>query len=246
MEIEFGLKVMSNKPELVREMNSLHKKGVISYAEIYYLFGTDIGPFNGCSMPLVVHCDHTENGLNICDNGEKRFEMLDRLLEASDTVDAKYVIIHAGFGERKNAIEFLERADDKRIILENMPKVGINNERMIGFDEKEMKALAGERFSTCLDFSHAARASVSLKRSYNELVLGLMELNPKMFHLSDADFRGEKDNHMKLGRGELDLRFVRGCIEKNRSRMVTMETPKSDMNSFKEDLENIGYFKRAR
>ena len=58
MEIEFGLKVMSNKPELVREMNSLHKKGVISYAEIYYLFGTDIGPFNGCSMPLVVHCDH--------------------------------------------------------------------------------------------------------------------------------------------------------------------------------------------
>jgi len=41
------------------------------------------------------------------------------------------LILHPGFGSANDTIEFLNSINDKRILMENMPKVGLNNEEMI-------------------------------------------------------------------------------------------------------------------
>jgi len=244
--IDFGLKIFSNNAGAIDEINRLYDNKTAQYAEIYYLFGTEIKQFKRCNAPIVLHCDHGLKGLNIGEKKKKNKGMIELLIKAIDELDARCAIVHAGFGDKSVAQEFLESIDERRIIIENMPKLGINGEKMIGFDKEGLEFITKRKFSTCLDFSHAARAALSLKKDYVSLVNELLELNPRIFHLSDADFNSEKDNHLKLGEGELDMGFIKNCIEKNDSSMVTLEIPKKEKDSFNEEIESIEFLKKIR
>jgi deoxyribonuclease-4 len=129
--------------------------------------------------------------------------------------------------------------DDKRILIENMPKVGLNDERMIGYTAEQVKKLMGDKFGFCLDLNHAIKAAVSLRRPYKEFIENFLKSEPNMFHISDGKLDNEKDEHLHIGEGDYDFEFLMSCVKKNEFKYVTLETPRTDLNSLDEDLKNL-------
>lgn len=54
----------------------------------------------------------------------------------------------------------------------------------------------------CLDFGHAAKAALSRGIYYKVCIEEIMKLKPRMAHICDGDFKGEKDDHMNIVGGE--------------------------------------------
>ena len=60
-----------------------------------------------------------------------------------------------------------------------------------------------------------------------------------MLHISDGTLKNEKDEHLNIIEGEYDFNFLADCIKGNRTEYVSLETPRANLNSLKEDLENL-------
>ena len=43
-------------------------------------------------------------------------------------LNAKHLILHAGYGSMQHATDLLRGLSDRRLLIENMPKVGLNGE----------------------------------------------------------------------------------------------------------------------
>jgi deoxyribonuclease-4 len=124
-----------------------------------------------------------------------------------------------------------------------MPKIGTNKEKMVGFSPQQIKKLMQNKFGFCLDLNHAIKAAISLKKDYKEYIAEFLKLNPKVLHISDGDLRNEEDKHLDIGEGEYDFNFLADYIRKSGSEYITLETPRADLNSLKEDLENLAKLK---
>jgi len=94
----------------------------------------------------------------------------------------------------------------------------------------------------CLGFEHAVKAAVSFGVGYKEYVQGLMGLEPKVFHVSDGILSEEGDEHMGIGEGEYDFRFLMGCV--GEKKLVTLETPRIQ-KSLDKDVENFYILKES-
>jgi len=110
---------------------------------------------------------------------------------------------------------------------------------MLGFTPEQIKELTGNRFGFCLDLNHAIKAAVSLKKDYKKYIKEFLKLKPAMFHISDGNLDQEKDEHLDIGKGEYDFKFLINCVKENESKYLTLETPKDNLNSCKQDLENL-------
>jgi len=239
--LKFGLKLWSINYDLIEETKRLIEENIFNYIELMPIPDTKIAPFRKIEVPYIIHITSENFGLNIADKKKERFnlETINQCIKWADKLNAKYLILHPGFGEIEIAKNFLERINDKRILIENMPKVGINNERMIGYTSEQIKTLTGSRFGFCLDLNHAIKAAISLKENYKERIKNFLKLKPKMFHISDGTLKEEKDRHLAIGEGEYDFNFLANCIKESRVDYVSLETPRTNLGSFKEDLENL-------
>ena len=120
----------------------------------------------------------------------------------------KHLILHAGHGSMQHATDLLRDLSDSRLLIENMPKVGLGGEAMIGYSPAQIEELIRDGdMGLCLDFGHAAKAAVSLGVDYNKYVQGFMELEPRMFHVSDGTLGEEKDEHLNIGDGKYDIGY---------------------------------------
>ena len=109
---------------------------------------------------------------------------------------------------------------------------------MIGFSPDQIKQLIGDKFGFCLDLNHAIKASISMGVDYKVFILDFLKLTPKLFHISDGKLNNYKDEHLAIGEGDYDFQFLNNCIEKNKSHLVTLETPRKNLYSLSEDLIN--------
>lgn len=245
--MEFGLKLWSTNSDLMLKAKELIENNVFQYIELMPIPDTEITPFMEAGIPYVIHITTETYGLNIADKEKKIFNLktINNCIEWADKLNAKQLILHPGFGLIDDAINYLKDITDKRILIENMPKIGLNNEDMIGYTSEQIKELMDNKFGFCLDFGHAIKASVSLNRDYRDFLLEFMRLKPDMFHLSDGDTRNEKDEHLPLGDGNFDITYIMKCIKESESKKVTLETPRHN-NSFNEDLTNINYLKSTK
>ena len=73
---------------------------------------------------------------------------------------------------------------------------------------------------------------------YKGYVQGFMGLESRVFHVSDGMLSGERDEHMGIGEGEYDFGFLMGCVERNNSTLLTLETPRI-RKLLGEDMENL-------
>ncbi|WP_445475041.1 TIM barrel protein [Methanococcoides methylutens] len=222
----------------------LIKQDIFQYVELTPIPNTDITPFLSYELPYVIHITTERHGFNIADKQKEDFNLkiIDDCVQWADQLDAKYLILHPGFGLIDDAMDFLDLIEDDRILIENMPKVGINGENMVGYSIEQIERLMGSRFGLCLDFGHAAKAAVSLGLDYKEHILNFVDLNPKMFHISDGLLDSEKDQHLAVGKGDYDMAFIKKCVYRNQYQYATMETPRTNMDSLSEDMENFQMF----
>ena len=241
MKIKFGLKLWSINHDMIDKAKALIENNFFQYIELMPIPDTEIAPFLEYNLPYIIHITTEKHGLNIADKKKKEFNLraMNNCIEWADKLNAKYLILHPGFGRIDNAIEFLNKIDDKRILIENMPKVGINDERMIGYTIEQIEKMINNKFGFCLDLNHAIKVAVSLKVDYKLFIEEFLKLNPRMFHVSDGKLDNEKDEHLPIGEGEYDFEFLMDCVKKSKSKYITLETPRTNLDSFDEDLKNL-------
>ena len=238
--MRFGLKLWSINTDLIDEAVRLIDEKVFDYIELMVMPDSEIRPFL-IDVPYIIHIPHEKFGVNIGDSAAKEYSLqkINESIAWADQMNAKYLILHAGYGSMQHATDLLREVSDSRLLIENMPKVGLGGEAMIGYSPAQIEELIGDSdMGLCLDFGHAVKAAVSHGVDYKEYVEGFMGLEPRVFHVSDGMLSGERDEHLGIGEGEYDLGFLMGCVEKNNSALVTLETPRN-RKSLNEDMENL-------
>lgn len=235
--IKYGLKIWSSNREIIDQAEELIKTKVFDYIELLPVPDVDISSFQEIKASYIIHIPHSKFDFNIADKKKEEFNLkiINHSIECADKLNAKYLILHTGFGSFDTAKKFLKKINDKRIILENMPKFTSSNQAMVGSSPKEIKELKGNKFGFCLDFGHGTTLSKDYKKDIKEF----LKLNPEMFHISDGILNNQKDEHYNIGEGDYDIEFMVDCIKKSDSEMATLETPRNNLKSLKEDLINI-------
>ena len=143
-------------------------------------------------------------------------------------------------GSIQHATYLLRRLSDSRLLIENMPKLELDNEAMIRYSPAQIEELIEDSdVGLCLDFGHAVKAAVSLGVDYKEYVQGFMGLEPKVFHVSDGTLSEERDEHLGIGDGEYDFGFLMEYIKRSETKMVTIETPRVVQGELMGDIKNL-------
>ena len=239
--MKFGLKLWSINTDLIDQAVQLIDEKMFNYIELMVIPDSDIKPFL-IDVPYIIHIPHEKFGVNIGDPNAKEYtlQMINESITWADRLNAKHLILHAGHGSMQHATDLLRERLDSRLLIENMPKVGLGGEAMIGYSPAQIKELIGDSdIGLCLDFGHAVKASVSLGVDYKEYVQGFMGLEPRVFHVSDGTLSGERDEHMGIGKGEYDVGYFLHCVKINRFQLITVETPRKNKGSLHEDIKNI-------
>lgn len=247
--MNYGIKLWSTNTHLIPKAIEQINKGYYSFIEILIEPNSDITPFLNLTIPIVVHVAHERFRTNISDSSIhiKTISMMNiaEAISWSNQLNAEYIILHPGYGDISNAKHFINCLSqifgNKNILIENMPYIGLNNERMVGSSYLHMHhLLENTNFGFCLDFGHAIKAAIYRKLEYKEYLSDFMYLKPKMFHLTDGHLNIEKDEHLELGTGEYDLLYLISllsnpkyytqdktkCLEK----FITIEAPGWDKN----------------
>ena len=238
--MEIGLKLWSSNVDVLPQVEELINKDIFQFIELTPVPNTSIDPFLELKVPYVIHGSIDKFGFNLADK-KKQDINFERMVECIDWVNAfraKYCVIHPGYGLIDDALDFLNQFDDPRFLVENMPMCGLGDEKLIGFSPDQIKQLIGDKFGFCLDLNHAIKASISMGVDYKVFILDFLKLTPKLFHISDGKLNNYKDEHLAIGEGDYDFQFLNNCIEKNKSHLVTLETPRKNLYSLSEDLIN--------
>jgi len=246
MNINLGLKLWSTNKDLIEDAKKLIIGDIFQYIELTPIPDTSLEPFLDLSIPYIIHITTENNGLNIADPKIKDYnlDLINECISWADELKAKYLVLHPGYGSLKDSLDFLDSIIDKRILIENMPKIGINEEEMIGYNPAQIKELIGNKFSFCFDLNHAVKAAKSLGVSYKDLIANFIELKPKLFHIADGRIDYEKDEHLNFGQGEYDLNYLMDIVKdysKKNTSYITLETPKI---SLEDDIKNLGILKK--
>lgn len=239
--MNFGLKLWSTNESTIETASELIEEGIFQYIELTPIPGTKIDPFLSYDVPYTVHITTERYGLNIAEPDKKDFnlELINNSLSWADQLNAEILVLHPGFGKLQDAMEFLEIISDSRILIENMPKEGLNNEKMLGYSLIQIRELIGSKFGFCLDLNHAVKAALSLGIDYKSFVEDFFSLQPSYFHLSDGRLTNCYDEHLTIGDGEYDFDFFCSHLHLGKDNNITLETPRVNLMSFDEDLNNL-------
>ena len=244
--MKFGLKLWSTNTDLIDQAVHLIGEKIFDYIELFVIPDSEIKPFL-INVPYIIHIPHEKFGVNIGDPVAKEYSLqkINKSITWADRLNAKHLILHAGHGSMQHATDLLCGLSDSRLLIENMPKVGLGGEAMIGYSPAQIKELIGDSdMGLCLDFGHAVKAALSLGVDYKEYVKRFIGLEPRVFHVSDGTLSGERDEHLGIGEGEYDFGFLMGCVEESTSALVTFETPRM-RRSLDEDIENLYILKET-
>ncbi|MDP2741766.1 MAG: TIM barrel protein [bacterium] len=252
--IKFGLKLWStNSRKMFREAVELFKKREIDFIELYvvpdsFILGRSDFLNDLKKIPTAIHCPHTEHNFDIFTLNDPKVKLFkEQVIKTADFLGSKFIIVHAGVGESETTFkENIKKINDKRIIIENMPKVGVNNELCFGYSYLQLKFIKDCGFNFCLDLAHATKSAISQKIDHKEFIEKLtFDLKPFYFHISNGGISSEKDEHKNLFDGEFDIKWIKKTLvklgEKNDIYLV-FETPKGE-NGLENDIKNMKYFR---
>ncbi len=246
MTLKFGIKIVVSD-NLQQTYNAIQavNNSIFQYIEIlvpveYY----NSGLINKIKKTDVIqHIPHENYGVDIGIPEKNNFtiDAIKRNLNMHKIIDSKYIILHCGTGNLNNARKILKQFKDFNdiIVLENMPVLGANGEKCLGYDVESFLSLNKYDFGLCLDVGHAMKASISLRRSYVDVLSEFAELSPKIFHISDGKFDKEIDEHLNIGEGEYDFKFISKIIKDSSTDLITLETPRTSQVDIDEDIKNL-------
>lgn len=250
--IKYGIKLWAtNNKDWFEEAVDLCNKKQVDFVELYVV--ADSFELKELEIlkkaPTIIHSPHFKHNFNIFDLGEEQITVFkNQVISAADFLKSKYIVLHAGVGDNLKIFkENFKKISDSRIIIENMPKIGLNDKICFGYSLEQLEFIKDKcGLKICLDIAHAIKSAISQKIDHKEYLESLIkELAPNYFHISDGKLDNEKDEHLNLGEGGFDLKWVKNNLmrlaNKNDVDLV-FETPKEGEN-LENDMKNIDYFK---
>ncbi len=250
--IKYGIKLWSADKQWFAEAVELYKQGKIDFIELYIVpdsFDEESWQLLK-QAPVIVHSQHFGHGFNIFDlDNEKIKTFQGQIIGAADFFNSQFIIVHAGVGRNMEIFKNnLSKIFDKRILIENMPKVSLDNAICFGHSLAELELIKKESdLNICLDFGHAFCSALSQKLDYKDFIKSIMKrLCPTYFHLSGIEPKSEKDIHLNLYESDTGIikwfkEILQEVADKQDINLV-FEVPKNNID-LTNDLKNINYFK---
>jgi len=242
-----GLKLYSTDIALITEAKKLRDKGLFDYIELYIIPQTpeeNLGQWEGLDVPFVIHAAHAIHGINLAQSEKSRdnkkyFAVVKKW---ADSLKSDWIIAHGGNnGSLDETIRQISLLNDKRVIIENKPKIGILDEACIGWAPADFQRIADEGLlhGMALDFAHAACAAYSVGINEHRMIKDFLFFSPKVFHLSDGHATSEKDSHLNLGKGNRDLKSYINCVPSGG--YMTIETPRKTSRDLADFVEDVAF-----
>lgn len=243
IHIRFGLKLWSINTDLIEDAYNLVKSDVFQYVELTPIPCTNVEPFLKYDLPYVIHVATENSSVNIADRNKRNFNLtvIKECGRWAYMLNAKHMILHPGYNSLSGTKDFLDGINDRRILIENMPKVGIKGEDMSAYLPSHINELMGEKFGFCFDINHAMKAAISLHKDYKQFASKFIMCKPKVIHVSDGHLDNEKDEHLRIGKGDYDIGFFAELISRCGPEYVTIECQRlsNTLNESVEDLQAL-------
>lgn len=251
-KIKYGLKLWSTDKGLFKEAARLFNKKEIDFIELYivpdsFMLGKSDFLNDLKNIPTIIHSPHTEHNFDVFSLNDSKIKFFkEQVIKSADFLDSKFIIVHAGIGDSQIIFkENIEKIKDKRILIENMTKVGINNKLCFGYSYQQLKFIKERGFNLCLDFSHAIKSAISQKIYYKEFVEKLIvDLAPNYFHICNGRINNDEDEHRDLFDGDFDIKWIKEILLKlaeKKDVYLVFETMKNG-NGLLNDIKNMNYF----
>ena len=236
----FGLKVGSINTHYTDEILEYYYKGVFQYIELFIVIGSyqdSIKYWKQFHIPFGIHAPHTLAGLNLASPSEFQSNRakIEETIRFADALNARYIIFHSGTnGKAEETVHQLSFYVDDRFLIENKPIKGFGGDYFcVGTDYYELKSIIETlNCGFCLDFGHAICAANTLKKNPLNFIAQLNKLNPKVYHLTDGDYKSEIDSHYHYGAGTFPLKELLDFVPEGS--MITNEAKRENMASLLE------------
>ncbi len=251
LHFKIGLKLYSTNLVLIPGALRLKKEGFFDYIELYVIPDSHeetIHVWKNIDVPYVIHAPHSFHGVNLAqkDRWETNLQFFNEARQFSDDLGSDIIIVHGGNnGAFEETLRQIALFNDDRIVLENKPQKGIHGEQCVGWSPQEFyEAMMSEViYGTVLDFVHAAYAANSAKTDKMKIIKDFMVFHPKVFHLSDGNASSEKDIHLNLGKGNMDLGGFLSVIPNGG--LVTIETPRDEVKGLEDFVNDIHFLRNV-
>lgn len=239
--ISLGLKLGSCDPRYTDEILRYYDKGVFQYIELFALSGSydeTISYWKQFDIPFGIHAPHSAAGLNLASSADREANK-PKIAEAvrfADALRAEYIIFHSGTnGMPGEVVRQLSPFADGRFLIENKPVRGLDGSTCVGSSCSDLSLITGgigKGCGFCLDFGHAVCAARTLGKEPMAFIGELTELHPRVYHLTDGDYKSELDSHLHYGAGSFPLREFLALVPDGG--MVTNEAKRERADSLEE------------
>ena len=249
--IKYGLKLWSSdKKELFEEAVQLFNEKKIDFLELYivpdsFVLGKSAFLNNLKNIPTTLHAPHSGHDFDVFKLDDSKIKFFkNQVIKTADFLGSKFIVVHATEGDdREVFIKNIKKIGDKRILIENATKIGMDNEVNFGYSLEQLKFIKDCGFDFCLDFSHAIKSAISQNIDYKEFIEKLIsELSPSYFHICNGKMDNQIDEHRDLFDGEFDLKWIKKTlIGLKKDVYLVFETPKAG-KGLENDVKNMNHF----
>jgi len=201
--MKLGVKTFDNKKYIEHFKDKVDFIEVMSFAKKEDIINNKI----------VIHCKHQRFGINPADKTKEKenLEELKKGQEIADFTKASKIIFHPGLIEnkkcsREQAIKILNSTKDKRIIIENLPRMK-EGEKLCSTPDETAKFMKETEKDLCFDLNHAISAAYSDEKDPYEYIAGFIKLKPVHYHLGGQTLPDDT-THIALTESNIDLERI--------------------------------------
>ena len=193
-------------------------------------------------LPVIIHAQHYIFGSNPADKSKDEGDAssINFARKIADSTNAKRIILHPGVinngsSSEENAVSFIKNLNDKRVLIENLPKYkDFNCLCTTPEDTKEFMKKADVRL--CFDINHAIETAFQAGRDYKELIKEFIKLKPIQYHLGGQRVNGGVISHLSFQNSDIDLKEILEFLPEDAE--ITLET-EPNIEKTENDIEVI-------
>jgi deoxyribonuclease IV len=250
---KYGLKLWSNNKEVMGDVQTVIDDGIVDYLELTIVPGT----YSECAkcwrdldVPYVLHAPHSYLGLNLSQEDRMLVngDLIEEVESYEEALNPMFVIFHPGLNgsqdETIRQINYFKKEHPEMFshaLIENKPKIGLNDELCLGYASKHIIRITNETGTGfCCDIGHAVCSANSDAKDIFCIIDEFIDIGPSMFHLSDGYLDSNKDVHLNYGNGDYPLKSILAKIPDGS--LITAETKndfKKGLADYTEDLKYL-------
>jgi len=212
-------------------------KDKADFFEVMAIQDVDYSFLKEFSLPIIIHAQHEGFGVNNADKTRttKNKESINFAINLANNYKSGKIIVHPGPITDENcseeqAIGFFNSVNDKRILVENLPK---NRNYICSTPEETKKFMIKINAGFCFDINHAIQTAIYLNQDYLKIIKEFIKLRPKHYHLGGQSLKDNAD-HLSFVDSDIPLKEIMKLIPRNAE--ITLET-EPDSKKIEEDIK---------